>query len=70
MSNEEIYQKLSEQFNESDMGLVCDIVSTLYDIKFQTTRNFDAHLEFDYQRQWWFEKHNSLINKEENACQE
>lgn len=70
MYNKEIYQKLLEEFGEDKMTSVCDVISTLYDIKFQATKNFDAHLEFDYERDWWMNKHKELINKIETKCQD
>ena len=68
MYNEEIYQKLSQHFDESDMGLVCDIVSTLYDIKYEAAKNTDALNEFDYERDWWKNKENELTYKTKNVC--
>lgn len=66
MYNEEIYQKLSEQFDEADMGLVCDIISTLYDIKHQGSK--DTNNEFDYESDWWKQKENELTYKTKNVC--
>jgi hypothetical protein len=68
MYNEEIYQKLAQQFDESDMGLVCDIISTLYDIKYEAAKNTDALNEFDYERDWWKNKENELTYKTKNVC--
>ena len=68
MYNEEIYQKLAKEFDESDMGLVCDIISTLYDIKYEAAKNTDALNEFDYERDWWKNKENELTYKTKNVC--
>jgi hypothetical protein len=70
MYNEEIYQKMLAEFGENKMALVTDIVSTLYDIKYQAAKNTDALCEFDYERDWWMEKHKQIIYKIENTCQE
>lgn len=70
MYNEEIYQKMSAEFGETLMGAVTDIISTLYDIKYQAAKNTDALSEFDYERDWWMEKHKEIIHKKENTCQE
>ena len=65
MFNEEIYQKLCEEFAEDKMVLVCDIISTLYHIKFNAIPHLDSFNEFDYERQWWMNKRNDLINAKE-----
>ena len=70
MYNEEMYQKLSAEFGEANMGQVTDIISTLYDIKYQAAKNTDALTEYDYERDWWMEKHKEIIYKIENTCQE
>lgn len=70
MYNQEIYEKLSAEFGEINMGQVTDIISTLYDIKYQAAKNTDALTEYDYERDWWIEKHKEIIYKIENTCQE
>jgi hypothetical protein len=70
MYNEEMYQKLLKQFGENNMGMVTDIISTMYDIKYQAAKNTDALNEFDYERDWWMNKHKEIIYKIENTCQE
>ena len=70
MYNEEIYQKLSVEFGETKMPTVTDIISTLYDIKYQAAKNTDALCEYDYERDWWMEKHKEILNKIETTCQE
>ena len=71
MYNEEIYQKMKAEFGEPLMGTVTDIVSTLYDIKYQAAKNTDALSEYDYERDWWLEKHRELVKiEDEQLCQE
>lgn len=70
MYNEEIYQKLLKEFGENKMGTVTDIISLMYDIKYQAAKNKDALNEFDYERDWWMSKHKEVIYKIENTCQE
>lgn len=65
MFNEEIYQKLLKEFGEDKMASVCDIVSTLYDIKYNASKNDDAYIEFDYEREWWMNKHKELVKLKE-----
>ena len=66
MYNEEIYQKLLEEFGEPIMGTVTDIISTLYDIKCNAAKTPDAINEYDYERQWWKNKHKEILTKLEN----
>lgn len=63
MYNEEIYQKLLEEFGEPIMGTVTDIISTLYDIKYNAAKTPDAMNEYDYERQWWKNKHKEILTK-------
>ncbi len=65
MYNEEIYQKLLKEFGEEKMTMVTDIISVLYDIKYKSTNNLDSLDEFDYERDWWAEKHIELIKQKE-----
>lgn len=65
MYNKEIYQKLLEEFGEEKMVTVTDVISALYNIKYNATKNFDAHLEYDYERDWWMDKHIELVNNKE-----
>lgn len=68
MYNEEIYQKLSVTFGEDRMAAVTDIITTLYDIKYNAAKNTDALNEFDYERDWWMSKHKEILNiKEVNS---
>jgi hypothetical protein len=70
MYNEEIYQKMKAEFGALLMPAVTDIISKLYDIKYEAAKNTDALSEFDYERDWWMEKHKEIISKLENTCQE
>ena len=65
MFNEEIYQRLLEEFGEEKMVSVCDVISTLYDIKYMAANNNDTSIEFDYERDWWMTKHKELVNVKE-----
>ena len=65
MFNEEIYQKLLKEFGEEKMASVCDVISVLYDIKFNAVKTQDAASEYDYERQWWMHKHKELVKLKE-----
>ncbi len=67
MSNEEIYEKLALEFTKSKMASVTDIISKLYDIKFNATKNKDTSIVYDYYRQWWMDKHIEIIKKTEKC---
>lgn len=63
MYNKEIYQKLLEVFGEPAMGSVTDIISTMYDIKYNASKIPDMMNEYDYERQWWSNKHKEILTK-------
>jgi hypothetical protein len=65
MYNEEIYNKLLEEFGEEKMLQVADIISVLYDIKYQASKNIDVLNEYDYERDWWIKKSNELLTLKE-----
>ena len=65
MYNEEIYQKLSLIFGDDRMAAVTDIITTLYDIRYTAAKNTDALNEFDYERDWWMNKHKEILNIKE-----
>lgn len=65
MYNEEIYQKLVADFGEHRMAVVTDIISSLYDIRYNAAKNTDALNEFDYERDWWMNKHKELVKLKE-----
>jgi hypothetical protein len=65
MFNEEIYQKLSAEFAEDKMPLVCNTISVLYDIKLNAAKHMDLITEYDYERDWWMNKRNELLNSKE-----
>jgi hypothetical protein len=65
MYNEEIYNKLLEEFGEEKMLQITDVISVLYDIKYQASKDLDALNEYDYERDWWMNKHKELIKLKE-----
>lgn len=67
MYNEEIYEKLTLEFTESKMVNVTDIISSLYDIKFNAAKSQDQSNIYDYNRQWWMNKHIEIIKKIEQC---
>jgi hypothetical protein len=67
MYNKEIYEKLLLEFTESKMTTVTDIISTFYDIKFNAAENEEMSNMYDYNRQWWMNKHIEIIKKTEKC---
>lgn len=65
MYNKDIYEKLLKEFGEEKMATVTDVISALYDIKYTAAKNTDALSEFDYERDWWMDKHKELVNIKE-----
>jgi hypothetical protein len=71
MYNEEIYQKMKAEFGPMLMPAVTNIISKLHHIKYQAAKNTDALNEYDYERDWWLEKHRELVKiEDEQLCQE
>lgn len=62
MSNQEIFEKLENEFIGTHPIRITDIISTLYDIKFNAAKTIEASEEYDYERQWWMNKYKELIN--------
>ena len=63
MYNQEIFEKLEKEFGEKRMSVVTDIISTLYDIKYNATNDIPKKEEYDYERQWWNDKHKEVLTK-------
>lgn len=62
MNNQEIFEKLENVLIEVHPIRIAGIISTLYDIKFNAAETTEASEEYDYERQWWMNKHLELIN--------
>ena len=63
MYNEEIYKKLLEEFGEDKMLHVTHIISVLYDIKYNNVKTEECLCGYDYERDWWNNKHVELIKQ-------
>lgn len=69
MFNQEILDKIEARYGSSKAAEFCEIVSMMYDIKFNAINatNIDAlnlSSEFDYERDWWMEASTSLKQKQ------
>lgn len=63
MYNQKLVDKLVEQFGKEEITKFAEIVSVMYDIKYNACKDLDGLCEFDYERDWWLEA--SKILKEE-----
>ena len=61
MSNQEIFEKLENEVGSQGMIDVSYCISNLYDIKLHASKTIEALDEYDYERQWWMNKHLELI---------
>lgn len=65
MYNNEIYDKLVQEFGLGKMASICYIISTYQNIRFSSSKTLDVLDEFDYERDWWLNKHEELIKLKE-----
>lgn len=59
MYNEELFNKLAEEFEPRYMMLYCLMTSKMYDLLYKDCKDPQCN-ELDYDRQWWLDKHNEL----------
>lgn len=62
MSNENIFIKLAEEKPIIYAIKMCEIISNLYDIKYNATNSLELKETYDYERQWWKNKEKELTN--------
>jgi hypothetical protein len=55
MYNQQLVNKLVEQFGKEEIAKFAEIVSVMYDIKYNACKDLDGLCEFDYERDWWLE---------------
>jgi hypothetical protein len=55
MYNQQLVDKLVEQFGKEEIAKFAEIVSVMYDIKYNACKDLDGLCEFDYERDWWLE---------------
>jgi len=53
MYNEEILEIIMKQIGKKKTIEFCNIISLMYDIKYNTCKNINSLSEFDYERDWW-----------------
>ena len=63
MCNIEILEKLTQMFGKEREAEICNIISALYDIKFNSCKNEDGCFEYDYEREWWYKEYNEILKR-------
>jgi hypothetical protein len=53
MYNTEILEKIVDEFGKEKATEFCNIVSVMYDIKYNACKNKSGLCEYDYERDWW-----------------
>jgi hypothetical protein len=61
MENENIFIKLSKEKTNVYKVKMCEIISNLYDIKYNATNSLESKEKYDYNRQWWKNKEKELL---------
>ena len=55
MYNQEILDQLIDKYGQELSVEICNIISTLYDIKYNGCQAKESLEEYDYERLWWNE---------------
>jgi hypothetical protein len=65
MFNKSLYSKLEEKYGPEKMVQFSEMVSEMYDILHKdTVKNEHIELsEYDFERDWWSDKHKQLIQE-------
>lgn len=53
MYNEDILNKILNEFSIEKAATFCEIVSLMYEIKYNATRDINLLSEYDFERDWW-----------------
>ena len=66
MYNQQMLEKLSEQFSQEELAKAAKIISMMYDIKYHACISDEGMCsEYDYERDWWLEASQKLTNNNE-----
>ncbi len=60
MYNREILEKIIEEVGADTATEFCHLVSLMYDIKYNASKEKDALSEYDFERLWWNEAYIEL----------
>lgn len=53
MYNEDILNKILNEFSMEKTATFCEIASLMYEIKYNATRDIHLLSEYDFERDWW-----------------
>ena len=53
MYNEDILNKILNEYSIEKAATFCEIVSLMYEIKYTATRDIHLLSEYDFERDWW-----------------
>lgn len=66
MYNQQVIEKLAKSFSKEDLAKAAEIISVMYDIKYQACISDEGLCsEYDYERDWWLEASQKLKNNNE-----
>jgi len=60
MYNKEILNKLIDTFGIDESTKFCNIVATMYDIKYNASKELNPLSEYDFERDWWNNAYKNL----------
>ena len=53
MYNTELLNQIIKKHGAENAKNFCEVVATMYDIKYNAAKSKDSLTEFDYEREWW-----------------
>ncbi len=56
MYNPEILKNLEEKYGTEKTADFCEMISTMYNLKYENCTSQDCRSEYDYERDWWHEQ--------------
>jgi len=65
MFNNYLFKRLEEKFQPTDMVVFSEIITEMYKLLYDDVveNSFTEFTEYDFEQEWWNEKHKQLINK-------
>jgi hypothetical protein len=67
MYNQEILDLIESEYGTEKAIIFCEVISTMYDIKYNACKDCDSLAEYDYERDWWHEATIDLIQKQKSC---
>ena len=60
MYNEDILNKILNEYSLDKAATFCEIASLMYEIKYNATKDINLLSEYDFERDWWGKAHIEL----------